>query len=101
MSILLTTDDRSASAAPSLRIFQVSSHIVEVVSDPVERAHRCGQLFGLITDKIGNGVWTVEIIPTEIQPPPRDPAGASRNRIRISTGPVTNWGDATDIIVAF
>jgi 2-oxoglutarate/2-oxoacid ferredoxin oxidoreductase subunit alpha len=50
---------------------------------------------------MGNGVWTVEIIPAEIQPPPREPPGASGNRIRIGSGPVTNWGDATDLVVAF
>src|SRR5688500_11753002 len=50
---------------------------------------------------MGNGVWTVEIIPAEIQPPPRIPEGASGNRIRIGSGPVTNWGDATDVVVAF
>ena len=32
---------------------------------------------------MGNGVWTVEIIPAEIQPPARSVAGASGNRIRI------------------
>jgi 2-oxoglutarate ferredoxin oxidoreductase subunit alpha len=50
---------------------------------------------------MGNGVWTVEIIPAEIQPPPRDPAGASGNRIRIGAGPVTNWGDEANLAVAF
>ena len=42
---------------------------------------------------MGNGVWTVEIIPAEIQPPPRVPEGASGYRIRIGAGPMTNWGD--------
>jgi 2-oxoglutarate ferredoxin oxidoreductase subunit alpha len=50
---------------------------------------------------MGNGVWTVEIIPAEIEPPARLPAGASGNRIRIGTGPVTNWGDRTNLMVAF
>ncbi|HEX2778227.1 MAG TPA: 2-oxoacid:acceptor oxidoreductase subunit alpha, partial [Gemmatimonadaceae bacterium] len=44
---------------------------------------------------------TVEIIPAEIQPPPRIPEGASGNRIRIGSGPVTNWGDETHLVVAF
>jgi 2-oxoglutarate ferredoxin oxidoreductase subunit alpha len=50
---------------------------------------------------MGNGVWTVEIIPAEIQPPPRVPEGASGYRIRIGEGPITNWGDATNLALAF
>jgi len=50
---------------------------------------------------MGNGIWTVEIIPAEIQPPPRIPEGASGNRIRIGSGPITNWGDETNLVVAF
>ncbi len=50
---------------------------------------------------MGNGVWTVEIIPAEIQPPPRSPAGASGNRIRIGEDVVTNWGDRTNVCIAF
>ena len=102
MSTVLTTGD-STQAPPRApaRVLRVSSHIVEVVSDPGEGAQKCGQLFGIVSAKMGNGVWTVEIIPAEIQPPPRDPAGASGNRIRIGSGPVTNWGDATDVVIAF
>ena len=76
-------------------------HTVEVISDPGEGAQTCGQIFGSVSAKMGNGVWTVEIIPAEIQPPPRIPAGASGNRIRIGTEPVTNWGDRTNLAVAF
>jgi 2-oxoglutarate ferredoxin oxidoreductase subunit alpha len=50
---------------------------------------------------MGNGVWTVEIIPAEIQPPARTPPSASGNRVRIASGPVTNWGDAANLMVAF
>jgi 2-oxoglutarate ferredoxin oxidoreductase subunit alpha len=50
---------------------------------------------------MGNGVWTVEIIPAEIQPPARSPAGGSGNRIRVGQGPVTNWGDHANLVVAF
>jgi len=74
---------------------------VEVVSDSGEGAQKCGQIFGTVCAKMGNGVWTVEIIPAEIEPPARLPAGASGNRIRIGTGPVTNWGDRTNLMVAF
>ncbi len=73
---------------------------VEIVSDPGEGAQKCAQIFGSVSAKMGNGVWTVEIIPAEIQPPPRLPAGASGNRIRIGSVPVTNWGDKSGVIVA-
>ena len=73
---------------------------VEIVSDPGEGAQKCAQIFGSVSAKMGNGVWTVEIIPAEIQPPPRLPAGASGNRIRIGSIPVTNWGDRSNVVVA-
>ncbi|MEJ2481916.1 MAG: 2-oxoacid:acceptor oxidoreductase subunit alpha [Gemmatimonadota bacterium] len=76
-------------------------HTVEIVSDSGEGAQKCGQIFGAVSAKMGNGVWTVEIIPAEIQPPARSPAGASGNRIRIGTKEVTNWGDRTNVCVAF
>jgi 2-oxoglutarate ferredoxin oxidoreductase subunit alpha len=74
---------------------------VEIVSDSGEGAQKCGQSFGAVSAKMGNGAWTVEIIPAEIQPPARSPAGASGNRIRIGTDEVTNWGDRTNVCVAF
>lgn len=76
-------------------------HTVEVVSDSGEGAQKCSQIFGAVTAKMGNGVWTVEIIPAEIQPPARVPEGASGNRIRIGAGTITNWGDETNLVVAF
>lgn len=76
-------------------------HTVEIVSDSGEGAQKCGQIFAAVSAKMGNGVWTVEIIPAEVQPPPRVPEGASGNRVRIGTGAVTNWGDQTDLVVAF
>jgi 2-oxoglutarate/2-oxoacid ferredoxin oxidoreductase subunit alpha len=86
-------------AAP--RVLRVREHTVEIVSDAGEGAQKCGQIFGAVSAKMGNGVWTVEIIPAEIQPPPRIPEGASGNRIRLGSGPVTNWGDETNLVVAF
>ena len=83
------------------QILRVSQSTVEVVSDSGEGAQTCGQIFGSVSAKMGNGVWTVEIIPAEIQPPPRILAGASGNRIRIGSKPVTNWGDRTNLMVAF
>ena len=83
------------------RVIRTHQHTVEVVSDSGEGAQKCGQIFGTVCAKMGNGVWTVEIIPAEIEPPARIPAGASGNRIRIGTEHVSNWGDQTDIVVAF
>src|SRR3990170_1390356 len=92
----------SATAAPAPpKVLRVPEHTVEIVSDPGEGAQKCGQIFGAVSAKMGNGVWTVEIIPAEIQPPPRIPEGASGNRIRIGEGPVTNWGDSTNLVIAF
>ncbi len=79
----------------------LSEHIVEIISDSGEGAQRCGQSLGAIAARMGNGIWTVEIIPAEIRPPARSVAGASGNRIRIGSGPITNGGDRTDLVVAF
>jgi len=79
----------------------LSEHIVEVISDSGEGAQRCGQSLGAIAARTGNGIWTTEIIPAEIQPPARSVAGASGIRIRIGTKRVTNGGDETDLVVAF
>ncbi len=80
---------------------QISEHIIEIVSDSGEGAQKCGQTFGAISGKMGNGVWTVEIIPAEIQPPPRQPDGASGNRVRFGSKYMTNMGDQADLVVAF
>src|SRR5208283_5031552 len=66
--------------------------VIEIVSDSGEGAQRCGQSLGSIAAKMGNGVWTVEIIPAEIRPPARSVAGGSGNRIRIGSRPITNGG---------
>ena len=79
----------------------LAEHIVEVISDSGEGAQRCGQSLGAIAAKMGNGIWTTEIIPAEIQPPARSVAGASGIRIRMGSGHVTNGGDETDLVVAF
>jgi 2-oxoglutarate ferredoxin oxidoreductase subunit alpha len=90
---------RAEGAAPDAEV--LDEHIVEFVSDSGEGAQTAGQLFGTVSAKMGNGVWTVEIIPAEIEPPVRSRSGASGNRIRIATGPVTNMGAAADVVVAF
>jgi len=79
----------------------VSEHIVEIVSDSGEGAQRCGQSFGAIAARTGRGIWTVEIIPAEIQPPQRSVAGASGNRVRLASHRVTNGGDEADLVIAF
>ncbi|HEU5357742.1 MAG TPA: 2-oxoacid:acceptor oxidoreductase family protein [Gemmatimonadales bacterium] len=83
------------------RAVRKAEHTIEIVSDSGEGAQKCGQIFGAVSAKMGNGVWTVEIIPAEIQPPPRVPEGASGYRIRFGVGAITNWGDATDLVLAF
>jgi 2-oxoglutarate ferredoxin oxidoreductase subunit alpha len=88
-------------SAGEKRIIRVKEHTVEVVSDSGEGAQKCGQIFGRVSARMGNGVWTVEIIPAEIQPPPRTPPSASGNRIRIGTKAVTNWGDGAHLVAAF
>jgi 2-oxoglutarate ferredoxin oxidoreductase subunit alpha len=80
---------------------EMSEHIVEVISDSGEGAQRCGQSLASIAARTGNGIWTVEIIPAEIQPPARSIAGASGNRIRMATDRVTNGGDEADLVIAF
>lgn len=88
----------AASAKPAKNL---TEHIVEVISDSGEGAQRCGQALAGIAARSGNGIWTVEIIPAEIQPPARSVAGASGIRIRIGSKAVTNGGDETDLVVAF
>jgi len=89
---------RAAAAKPAVTL---SEHVVEIISDSGEGAQRCGQSFGVIAARTGNGIWTVEIIPAEIQPPARSIAGASGNRIRIGSRRVTNGGNEADLVVAF
>ncbi len=79
----------------------LDEHVVEVISDSGEGAQRCGQSLGAIAAKMGHGIWTVEIIPAEIQPPARSVEGASGVRIRIGRHRVTCGGDEADLAVAF
>ncbi|MCC7215601.1 MAG: 2-oxoacid:acceptor oxidoreductase subunit alpha [Burkholderiales bacterium] len=95
--------DRPATPGPGAakRATILTEHIVEVISDSGEGAQRCGQSLAAIAARSGNGIWTVEIIPAEIQPPARSVAGASGIRIRIGAERVTNGGDETDLAIAF
>jgi len=103
MSETLTREPGTPQAAPppSKEAKTLSEHIVEVISDSGEGAQRCGQSLGAIAAKMGNGIWTTEIIPAEIQPPARSIAGASGIRIRMGSRKVTNGGDETDLAIAF
>jgi 2-oxoglutarate ferredoxin oxidoreductase subunit alpha len=105
-TVLTRPPDAPAIAAarpdpPARKVITLREHIVEIISDSGEGAQRCGQSLGAIAARMGNGVWTTEIIPAEIRPPARSVAGASGNRIRIGAGPITNGGDETDLVVAF
>lgn len=86
---------------PPVEATIIAEHIVEVVSDSGEGAQKCGQSFASIAARMGIGIWTVEIIPAEIEPPPRTAAGASGNRIRLGSQRITNGGDQADLVVAF
>jgi len=83
------------------KVVTLDEAIVEIMSDSGEGAQKCGQSFGSIAARMGNGVWTVEIIPAEIQPPARSIAGASGNRIRLGSKRITNGGDEADLAIAF
>jgi len=90
-----------AADVDGLPIRSVSEQIVEIVSDSGEGAQTAGQVFGTVCAKMSNGLWTVEIIPAEIEPPARSRAGASGIRIRFGTKPIDNMGDRADLVVAF
>jgi 2-oxoglutarate/2-oxoacid ferredoxin oxidoreductase subunit alpha len=92
---------RQSKPAALKQAVTLDEHVVEIVSDSGEGAQRCGQSLGSIAARMGNGVWTVEIIPAEIQPPARSVAGASGNRIRLGSKQVTNGGDEADLVIAF
>ena len=97
----MDTLSRQTTATLTKAVIPIAEHVVEIISDSGEGAQRCGQSFGSIAARMGHGVWTVEIIPAEIRPPPRSVAGASGNRIRIGEKYVTNGGDFTDLVIAF
>jgi len=98
---MMTTEPALNVSATDKKVETRRSQIVEIVSDAGEGAQKAGQAFGTVSAKMGNGIWTVEIIPAEIQPPPRNAAGASGIRIRVGSSHVTNAGDEADLVVAF
>ena len=91
----------SSAALAASNLIKVKQHIVEIVSDSGEGAQKAGTAFAAVNAKMGNGVWTVEIIPAEVKPPARSKAGASGIRVRFGGEYVTNMGDYADVVVAF
>lgn len=83
-------------------LVHLSEHIVEIVSDAGEGAQKAAISFAQVCAKAGNGLWTVEIIPSEIQPPPHTTGSASGNRIRLAErSTVTNAGNLANVVLAF
>lgn len=84
------------------RIVRLPEHIVEIVSDAGEGAQKAAVAFAQLCAKSGNGLWTVEIIPSEIQPPPHTTGSASGNRIRLAErSDVSNVGNRANLVLAF
>ena len=81
---------------------RLSEHTVEIVSDAGEGAQKAAIAFAQLCAKSGNGLWTVEIIPSEIRPPPHTTGSASGNRIRLAERDrVTNAGNLANVVLAF
>ena len=84
------------------RRVRLPEHTVEIVSDAGEGAQKAAIAFAQLCAKSGNGLWTVEIIPSEIRPPPHTTGSASGNRIRLAErARVTNAGNRADVVLAF
>lgn len=100
----ISSDDNGPDASSDIvakQAIRTTEHVLEIVSDSGEGAQKCGQIFASVSAKMSYGVWTVEIIPAEIEPPARTPAGASGNLIRFGRDKITNWGDEAHLVVAF
>ena len=91
----------SKSAKKETKITEVSEHTVEIITNSGEGAQKCAQIIGQTCAKMGNGVWTVEIIPAEIEPPHHTVTSTSGNIIRFGTEKITNWGDQSKLAIAF
>jgi 2-oxoglutarate ferredoxin oxidoreductase subunit alpha len=88
-------------AKKETKITEVSEHTVEIITNSGEGAQKCAQIFGQTCAKMGNGVWTVEIIPAEIEPPHHTVTSTSGNIIRFGKEKITNWGDQSKLAIAF
>jgi 2-oxoglutarate ferredoxin oxidoreductase subunit alpha len=87
--------------AESKTIVAVPEHTVEIITNSGEGAQKCATIFGQSCAKMGNGVWTVEIIPAEIEPPHHTVTSTSGNIVRFGTDKITNWGDQSKLAIAF
>ncbi len=96
----LNHEQSSPVVAGEPQVQRLRDHVIEIISDSGEGAQKCGQSFASIAAKSGHGIWTVEIIPAEIEPPARSIEGASGNRIRVGSFDVANGGDEADLVVA-
>ena len=88
-------------AARKKNVIAVSEHTVEILTNSGEGAQKCAPIFGQTCAPMGHGVWTVEIIPAEIEPPHHTVTSTSGNIIRFGTEKVTNWGDQSKLAIAF
>jgi 2-oxoglutarate ferredoxin oxidoreductase subunit alpha len=88
-------------AKTKTKITETPEHTVEIITNSGEGAQKCAQIFGQTCAKMGNGVWTVEIIPAEIEPPHHTVTSTSGNIIRFGTDKITNWGDQSKLAIAF
>ena len=82
-------------------ITAVPEHTVEIITNSGEGAQKCATIFGQTCAKMGNGVWTVEIIPAEIEPPHHTVTSTSGNIVRFGTDKISNWGDRSKLAIAF
>ena len=82
-------------------VIEVPEHTVEIITNSGEGAQKCAQIFGQTCAKMGNGVWTVENIPAEIEPPHHTVTSTSGNILRFGTEKITNWGDQSKLAIAF
>lgn len=74
---------------------------MEIVSDSGEGAQKAAVSFAETSAMMGNGLWTVEVIPSEIQPPPHTTGATSGHRIRLAESLITNAGDFANVVLAF
>jgi len=94
-------DSAALDTRNNVTITDVPEHTVEIITNSGEGAQKCAQIFGQTCAKMGNGVWTVEIIPAEIEPPHHTVTSTSGNIVRFGSHKVTNWGDQSKLAIAF
>ena len=80
------------------KITTVPEHTVEIITNSGEGAQKCAQIFGQTCAKMGNGVWTVEIIPAEIEPPHHTVTSTSGNIVRFFSEKVTNFDRSPQLV---